>query len=94
MITREQLNNMAELAMLSLDEEEVGNFQMEISSVLEFVSTIKDLDTENIEPTVQLELENHPLREDVVGESLPTEDVVKNTLEEQYGYFKILNIMD
>lgn len=94
MITRELLNNMAELAMLSLDEDEVGNFQMEISHVLEFVSKIKDIDTENIEPTVQLELENHPLREDVVGESMDVEDVVKNTLEEQYGYFKILNIMD
>lgn len=94
MITREELNNMAELSMLSLDDEEIGNFQMEISSVLEFVSTIKDIDTENIEPTVQLELENHPLREDIVGESLSAEDVVKNTLEEQYGYFKILNIMD
>ena len=94
MITREKLNNMAELAMLSLDQEEVGNFQMEISHVLSFVSKIKDIDTENIEPTVQLELETHPLREDIVGTSLDVEDVVKNTLEEQYGYFKILNIMD
>ena len=94
MITREGLNNIAELAMLSLDQEEVGNFQMEISHVLSFVSKIKDIDTENIEPTVQLELETHPLREDVVGTSLDVEDVVKNTLEEQYGYFKILNIMD
>lgn len=93
MITREELNNIAELAMLKLDEE-VGNFQMEISSVLEYVYKIKDIDTENIEPTLQLELEDHLLREDIVGESLPVKDVVKNTLEEQYGYFKILNIMD
>lgn len=94
MITRELLNNMGELSMLSLDEEEVGNFQMEISHVLQFISKIKEIDTENIEPTVQLELQTHPLREDVVGISLDAEDVVKNTLEEQYGYFKILNIMD
>lgn len=94
MITREAINDMAALAMLSVDEAEVGDLQMEISNVLKFVEKIKDIDTENIEPTVQLELEDHPLREDIVGESLDVKDVVKNTLEEQYGYFKILNIMD
>ena len=94
MITREALSNMAELAMLNLDEEELGNFQMEISHVLSFVAKVKDIDTENIEPTVQLEIDTHPLREDIVGKSLDVKEVVKNTLEEQYGYFKILNIMD
>ena len=94
MITREALSNMAELAMLNLDEEELGNFQMEISHVLSFVAKVKDIDTENIEPTVQLEIDTHSLREDIVGKSLDVKEAVKNTLEEQYGYFKILNIMD
>ncbi|NLC03437.1 MAG: Asp-tRNA(Asn)/Glu-tRNA(Gln) amidotransferase subunit GatC [Tissierellia bacterium] len=93
MITRAEMNNLADMAKFSLDEE-IGELQMEISEVLEFVSKIKDVDTEGVDPTEQLETGNHPLREDVVGESLSHEDVVANTKEDQYGYFKILNIMD
>lgn len=94
MITRNELNDLAEMAKFSLNEEEVGDFQMDISHILEFVSKIKDVDTEGVELTDQLEIENHPLREDVVGESMILEDVLKNTKESQYGYFKILNVMD
>ena len=94
MITRAELNDLAEMAKFELDEEEIGIFQMDISHVLEFVSKIKDIDTEGLALTEQLEMGQHPLREDIVGESLSHEDVVKNTKEHQYGYFKILNIMD
>lgn len=94
MISKEVLNNMADLAKLSLSPEELNLFQKEISGVLAFVDKIKELDTEGVELTEQLEMVNHPLREDVVGASLSHEDVMKNTVEEQYGYFKILNIMD
>ncbi len=93
MITRAEMNNLADMAKFSLDEE-IGELQMEISEVLEFVSKIKNVDTEAVEATEQLETGNHPLREDIVGESLSHEDVVRNTKEDQYGYFKILNIMD
>ncbi len=94
MITRAELNELADMAKFELDEVEIGTFQMDISGVLEFVSKIKDIDTEGLALTEHLEMGQHPLREDVVGESLSHEDVVKNTKEDQYGYFKILNIMD
>lgn len=94
MISKEELNNMADLAKLSLSNEELNLFQKEISGMLTFVDKIKALDTEGIELCEQLEMVNHPLREDVVGDSLSHEDVIRNTVEEQYGYFKILNIMD
>ena len=94
MITRAELNNLAEMAKFELEDEELGDLQMDISHILQFVSTIIDVDTEGVELTEQLEIETHPLREDVVGESLSHEDVIKNTKEHQYGYFKILNIMD
>ena len=34
------------------------------------------------------------LREDVVEEGLSKEDALRNAPEEQYGYFKLLNVMD
>ena len=33
-------------------------------------------------------------REEKIWESLPREEVIKNTKEDQYGYFKILKVID
>jgi aspartyl-tRNA(Asn)/glutamyl-tRNA(Gln) amidotransferase subunit C len=89
MVTREDVIHIADLAKLDFSEEELEKFADEFSKILEYVSQLREVDTEGIEPTFSISAKIQPLREDVVQPSLPKEEVLKNAPEEQYGYFKL-----
>lgn len=94
MINKEEILRMAELAKLEVSEEEIQPLVEELSYMIESMDKIKEIDLEGVEANYNVNNFTNPLREDIVGESLPVEEVLKNTVDQQYGYFKILNVMD
>ena len=72
---------MANLARLSLTDEEVERFTGQLASVLEHASDLASLDLSSFEPTAHpLELSN-VLRADVVRESLDRAEVLSQAPE-------------
>lgn len=94
MISNEEIEYLAGLAKLNFSDEEKEKLKDDFSNILDFVGNLNKVDTENVEPLYQVYDYKQVLREDVVGESLSREEVLQNTVEKQYGYFKLLNIMD
>lgn len=94
MISREEVLKMAELAKLRILDDKIDEFTESLNNMLGSVDKIKEIDTEGVEPTYNVNNFINPLREDKIEDSLPREEVLKNTTEEQYGYFKILKVMD
>ena len=94
MISKEDVKHVASLAKLKFSEEEIDEFTDKFSEVLAYVEKLSQIDTENIEPTYQVYDYNQKLREDSVKEGLQREEVLQNAIEEQYGYFKILKIVE
>ncbi len=94
MITKETISHMASLSKLSFNESETEALSSELNEIISFIDKIKEVDTEGVEPTYQVNQYDCPVREDKVWESLPQEEVIKNTVEEQYGYFKIIKVVD
>ena len=73
MIDREQVLHVARLARLRLTEEEIEGMTGELSSVLDHIEKIGELDLDGVEPTSHVvELEN-VLRADEPRPSLPRE---------------------
>lgn len=50
MLTPEQVEHIARLAKLDLAPEEKESFAFQLSSVLDYVSQLQDIDTEGVEP--------------------------------------------
>jgi aspartyl-tRNA(Asn)/glutamyl-tRNA(Gln) amidotransferase subunit C len=72
MIDRNQVLHVARLARLRLSEEEIPRMSSELSSVLDHIEKISELDLEGVEPTSHvIELEN-VFRVDEPRESWPT----------------------
>ena len=94
MIDKKEVENLADLCKINLSEEEVLSFEKSLNKSLDEVEGIKDVNTDNVDITYNVNDMKNPLREEEVWESLPREEVIKNTSEEQYGYFKILKVMD
>jgi len=66
MITKQEVKHIAKLARLSTTEKEEKEFQKELSSILDYIKRLKEVDISNIEPM------SHPvLVENVVREDKP-----------------------
>jgi aspartyl-tRNA(Asn)/glutamyl-tRNA(Gln) amidotransferase subunit C len=89
MIDREQVLHVARLARLRLSEEEVDRMAGEMSTILEHVETMNELDLEGVEPTSHVvELQN-VLREDVPRECLPRERALEQAPDTADGGFRV-----
>lgn len=94
MITKDDVLHIANIAMLKFPEEEIDVFTEKFAQVISFVDKIKEVDTDNVEPTFQVNDEAGFLKDYEGSETLSREEVLQNTEEQQYGYFKIIRVVE
>lgn len=83
-ITIETIDKLLSLSCLELTKSEKESFVDEITSIIEMLDKCGDINTSGENQGRIIGLES--LREDVVGESLPVSDVLKNAPESNRGY--------
>jgi aspartyl-tRNA(Asn)/glutamyl-tRNA(Gln) amidotransferase subunit C len=89
MIDRNQVLHVARLARLRLSEDEIPRMSSELSSVLDHIEKISELDLEGIVPTSHvIELEN-VFRADEPRESLPPERILEGAPDVAQGGFRV-----
>src|SRR6185503_9516232 len=76
MIDREQVLHVARLARLRLTEDEVERMSSELSSILDHIEKISELDLENVEPTSHVVEVENVLRADEPRDSWPRERIL------------------
>ena len=58
-ITREEIDHLAMLSNFSLSDKEAESLQGDLKNIINYISELKELDTDGIEPTYQVfEMEN------------------------------------
>jgi aspartyl-tRNA(Asn)/glutamyl-tRNA(Gln) amidotransferase subunit C len=89
MIDREQVLHVARLARLRLSDDEVGRMGEELSTILDHIEKLNELDLEGVEPTSHvIELEN-VLREDQPRPSLPRDTALEQAPDVAAGGFRV-----
>ena len=68
-LSPDDVRHIAKLARLNLSDAEVEKFSKELSSILEYVEKLQEVDTEGVEPTAQVTGLHNSFREDVIQES-------------------------
>jgi aspartyl-tRNA(Asn)/glutamyl-tRNA(Gln) amidotransferase subunit C len=77
-ITRADVEKVAELARLQLTDEELDRLESQLSRILEAIEVLRDVDTSQVGPTASvLNLEN-VLREDVPADGISREAALAN----------------
>jgi aspartyl-tRNA(Asn)/glutamyl-tRNA(Gln) amidotransferase subunit C len=89
MIERDQVLHVAKLARLRLDDEEVERMSEELSTILDHIEKIGELDLDDVEPTSHvIELEN-VLRDDEPRPSWPRERMLEQAPDEAEAGFRV-----
>lgn len=93
-LTRAEVEHVALLCRLSLTEEELERMRSQLSSILEHVNRLQEVDTSTIQPTASvLDLRN-VARPDASRPSLPPEDVLANAPDREGDLFRVHAILE
>jgi len=78
-LTREDVLKLARLSRLRLSDEEIEKYQAELSDLIEYVEQLKNVDTDDVEPTNQVTGLKNVWREDkIIDYGFTPDDLLKN----------------
>ena len=89
MIDREQVLHVARLARLRLSDDEVERMSSELSSILDHIEKIGELDLDDVEPTSHVVEVENMLRPDEPRPSWPRERIVEQAPDAAEGGFRV-----
>jgi aspartyl-tRNA(Asn)/glutamyl-tRNA(Gln) amidotransferase subunit C len=93
MIERSDVDYIAQLARLTLTEEEKQSFTRQLGGILTYMETLNSVDTSQVESAAFLASGHDPLREDTAQPSLPREDLLTNGPSIKKGHFAVPKVI-
>ncbi len=92
-ISREDVLHVSKLARLELTEAEVDKFTVQLGDILDYISKLDELDTENVSPTAHVLEITNVFREDKVN--APRIDSVEEMAPEfAKGHFLVPKVIE
>lgn len=95
-INLDEVKHLAKLANLKLTDKQLEELLPQFSSVLELVSKVQSLNTENVPETSQVTGQENVFREDKVEitRMLSQEEALSNAKKKYNGYFEVEAIFE
>jgi aspartyl-tRNA(Asn)/glutamyl-tRNA(Gln) amidotransferase subunit C len=93
-VTKEVVQQIAELAQLQITEDELGNVMDSMNQVLDLVEAMQAVDTTGIEPMAHPLDSTQILREDVVTEPDQRDDYQKIAPSTQDGLYLVPRVVE
>ena len=80
------VKEIAFLARLDLSEQETEMFVSQFKDILDYVSILNEVDTENVPPAYLSSANQSVIREDVIEDSVPTKEFLSNAPQSKDDY--------
>ncbi len=93
-IDPQEVRHIAHLSRLKLSDEEIARFGAQLSDVLDYMQTLNELDTSDVEPTAHPLPIRNVLRDDVPGEPIGADNALANAPARADDYFKVPKVLD
>jgi aspartyl-tRNA synthetase len=94
MISREEVMHVARLARLRLSESEIRRYQKDLNSILTYVESLEDLDTEGIPPMSHVLDIKNMWKDDRSSRKRSPGDLLLNAPMKEKDYFKVPKILE
>ncbi len=93
-ITKEQVEYVAHLARLNLDEEEKMSLTKDMEAIITFANQLNTLDIESVSPTAHVIPIQNVFRKDDVKPSMDRDELLQNAPSEVNGCFSVPRIVN
>jgi len=90
-LTKDEVLHIAKLAQLTLSDSEIKKFLPQLTSVVEYIGQLKEVNTEGVEPTAQVTGLTNVFRQDEVdsANTFSVDDATGGSDKLYNGYFKV-----
>ncbi len=88
-LTLQDVEHIATLARLQLTDEQKQRYRGQLSTILDHIAKLQELDTRDVPPTTGGSLTEMPLRADEPRPSLDTDALLKNAPAKEGKQFKV-----
>lgn len=93
-VTKKDVNYVADLARLKLSEKETESLANDMNQILDYMTTLEELDTSDVEPLEHVIDLEYRLRDDKAKEPLSHEDALKNAPDADTDYFRVPRVIE
>jgi aspartyl-tRNA(Asn)/glutamyl-tRNA(Gln) amidotransferase subunit C len=93
-LSTEDVRDIAKLAKLQINEDELDRYKQDLSRILEFVEQMNQADVENVEPMAHPQDMMQPLRVDEIAETNQREKFQQIAPATQDGLYLVPKVID
>ena len=93
-LTDEEVRHIALLARLGVSAAEVEKFREQLSSILENMDVLQQVDTAGLPPTAQSVTLENVYRADETAPSLAVQEVLANAPAQEDNYFRVNAVLE
>ncbi len=93
-ISISDVKKLAQLSKIKLTEDELKQYQVEITSILGFVEQLKSINTDGVEETSQVTgLVNVTRKDEISDYGVSKEELLKNAPNQEKGYIRVRRVL-
>ena len=85
----DEVREIAALARLALADDEIERMTKDLDAILEYVETLRQLDTAGVEPMTHAVPFDCPLRPDEQGAALAVDEALRNATRREQSFFEV-----
>ena len=94
MISRPDVEHVAPLARLALDDAELERMREQLNGILGYIDKLRALDTTGVEPTSHAVPLVNVMRDDATRPCLPPDEALANAPERSGQFFRVPKIIE
>jgi len=93
-IDKDTVKHIAKLARISLDEKKINSLSKDLSSIMEFIQKLDELNTEKIIPLTSIINASLQSRKDEVLDGKIRDQILKNSPEKNEEFFVVPKVIE
>jgi aspartyl-tRNA(Asn)/glutamyl-tRNA(Gln) amidotransferase subunit C len=92
MLSKEEVKHIAKLARLGLTDQEIEKFQKDLSSILDYIEKLKEVDVKDVLPASHAVLVENIFREDEIKTKTPGKKLLDLSPDKKDGFLKVKSV--
>ena len=93
-LDKKNLLKLGKLARILIKEDKLGSLGEDLNSILKFVDQLKEIKTDQVDPTSNSLEQKLLSREDIVEKINETEDVLENAPEQEMNFYVVPKVIE
>ena len=91
---KKSLLKLGKLARISISDDKLNNLSKDLNSILEFVDQLKEIKTNQVDPTSNSLNQKLEVRDDKVDTKNSAEDILENAPEKEMDFFVVPKVIE